>query len=670
MKISLEWLSDFLPNSSGAPLAPEIAGDALTNGGLPVEVIEAHGEDRVIDVEVTSNRADCLSHRGVGRELAALLNRPFADKPPMATESSIPTSSVANVRIEAAALCPHYTARVIRGVKIGPSPAWLIRRLEAVGQRAVNNVVDVTNYVMFELGQPLHAFDFDHLAGGQIIVRTAGAGESIVSIDGHDRKLTTEMLVIADAHRPVALAGVMGGRDSEVGDGTVNLLLESARFDPLSIRKTARQLSLKSESSYRFERGIDPLLPVCASLRAAQLILQVAGGELLGGLVEAGANGYVPKNLVLRQSKLRAVLGVDLNEADVTAALSRLGFEPKKVAEGWRVVVPSHRLDLNLEIDLVEEVARLVGYDHIPVREQIQIRLTPLDHSLRTIDEIRNGIAASGYSEAVTFSFVSDALADDFKPLEAAALPRADASVRKADARLRPSLLPALVEAIGRNESAGTLGARLFEIGSIFWIDSSKNLIEQRRLGLVGGELRDLRGAVESLLNRLEPAWKCAVIPSAQPGLSSGGRIEWNGKPIGSIGLISKTVGGKLGLRETPAAAELELAALLAGARHVPQLQPLPRFPAIRRDLSLVMTDKTRYADLEQSILKLNLSNLEAIEHVTTYRGKPLDKGSKSVTITLVFRSPGGTLTGDEVDASIQRVVETAGQNLGASVRV
>jgi phenylalanyl-tRNA synthetase beta chain len=455
-----------------------------------------------------------------------------------------------------------------------------------------------------------------------------------------------------------------------VGDQTVNLLLESARFDPLSVRKTARQLSLKSESSYRFERGIDPMLPVYASLRAAQLIVQVAGGEVLGGLVEAGETGYVPKNLVLRHSKLRNVLGVDLNDADVTSALSRLGFAPKKTAEGWAVTVPSHRLDVNLEIDLVEEVARLIGYDQIPVRDQIQIRLTPPDLSLKTVDEIRNCLAASGYSEAVTFSFVSDALADEFKPAEAAALPRADASVRKADARLRPSLLPALVEAIGRNESAGTLGARLFEIGSVFWIDASKNLIEQRHLGLVGGELHDLRGAVESLLERLEPSWKCAVIPAPQPGLSSAGRVEWNGKPIGAIGLISKAAGTKLGLRETPAAAELQLAPLLAGARHVPQLRPLPRFPAVSRDLSLVMADKTRFADLEQSILKLNLSNLEAIDYVTTYRGKPLEKGSKSVTITLIFRSPEGTLMGEEVDASMRRVIEAARQELKASVRV
>ena len=669
MKISLEWLGEFVPNiGSGASVA-QAAADALTNGGLPVEVIQSHGDDKVLDVEVTSNRADCLSHRGVARELSALLNRPFTDKIPIVSESKTLASSAAKVRIDATTLCPHYTARLIRGVKIGLSPAWLVRRLEAVGQRSVNNVVDVTNYVMFELGQPLHAFDYDRLADGQIIVRTASAGESIISIDGHERKLTAEMLVIADAQRPVALAGVMGGRDWEVGDGTVNVLLESARFDPLSVRKTARQLALKSESSYRFERGIDPLLAVYAGLRAAQLIVETAGGELLGGFVEAGNDGYAAKSLVLRRSRLRDVLGVDLHDAEVTAALDRLGFAPKKIAEGWSVDIPSHRLDVNLEIDLVEEVVRLIGYDRIPVRDEISIRLTPPDFLLRTVDEIRKTLASSGYSEGITFSFVSDSLANDFKPAEATSLARADASVRKADAHLRASLLPALLEAIARNESAGTPDARLFEIGSVFWTDSKTDLVEKRQIGIAGGELSDLRGTIESLLDQLEPDWKCSVIPTTLPGLSSSGKIEWNGKAIGSIGLARTAVVEKLGLRKTPAAAELDLALLLAGARRVPQLRPIPRFPAVRRDLTLDLADKVRFSEVDQVIAGQNLPDLETIEHVTTYRGKPLEKGKKSVTITLIFRSHANTLTNEQIDSSMQQVLQAAVQTLGANVR-
>ncbi len=258
MKISLEWLSDFLPG----PLDAEAAADALTRGGLPVEVIERFGDDTVIDVEVTSNRADCLSHQGIARELAALLNRPLqAAASHVPAESTKATGEATSVRIDALELCPHYTARIIRGVRVAPSPRWLQRRLEAVGLRPINNVVDVTNYVLFETGQPLHAFDFDRLEGHRIIVRRAQSGEKLVTLDGKEVSLSPDMLAIADAHRPVALAGVMGGKDSEVTDATRNILLESARFDPLSIRKTARALSMRSDSSYRFERGIDPTLP-------------------------------------------------------------------------------------------------------------------------------------------------------------------------------------------------------------------------------------------------------------------------------------------------------------------------------------------------------------------------------------------------------------------------
>src|SRR5688572_28663023 len=276
MKISLQWLGDFVEGD----LSAESVADSLMRGGFPVESIEQHGDDIVLDVEVTSNRGDCLSHIGIAREVAALQNRPFKHKPVSATESGTPVANATSVRIEAADLCPLYTARVIRNVRIGPSPAWLARRLEAVGLRPINNVVDVTNYVMFELGQPLHAFDFDKVEGRRIVVRRGRKGERIVSIDGRERELSPDMLIIADAPRPVALAGVMGGRHSEVSPATTGILLESARFDPHSVRKPARALTMKSDSSYRFERVIDPTLPERASLRAARLILETAGGEM------------------------------------------------------------------------------------------------------------------------------------------------------------------------------------------------------------------------------------------------------------------------------------------------------------------------------------------------------------------------------------------------------
>ncbi|HEY2588191.1 MAG TPA: phenylalanine--tRNA ligase subunit beta [Tepidisphaeraceae bacterium] len=668
MRISLEWLQDYLPG----PLDAERAGDALTHGGLPVEEFEKHGNDTVIDVEVTSNRGDCLSHVGVARELAALLNREFRDVRPEVKESATPASQATSVRIDALNLCPHYTARIIRNVKIGPSPAWLARRLEAVGLRPINNVVDVTNYVMFELGQPLHAFDFDKLEGRRIVVRTAKRGEKLISIDGRERELQPEMLVIADAARPVALAGVMGGRDSEVSDSTVNVLLESARFDPLSVRKTARHLAMKSDSSYRFERGIDPLLPERASLRAAQLILQVAGGELLKGDVAAGATGYSPRHLTLRLERLRRILGVQFPAEQVMEALRRLSLTPSQADNRIEVRVPSYRLDLNIEVDLVEEVARVIGYDKVPVRDEISIRLAPPDPAADAMETIRTVLVSGGYFESVTFGWVSDLLAPDFTPPEAIGLPRADAAVRKADASLRPSILPGLLESVRRNENVGTADARLFEIGSTFWLAQGGAVEERRRVALVGSpDLREVRGVVELLLNRLDPNRDVRVIPEARPGFAraASGRIEWGGQPVGYLGKIDRAVADKLGLREIPAAAELELLPLVEGAQRVPQQKELPKFPPVRRDLSLVVPESTRYEQIESLIRGAKPELMEDLEYVTTYRGKPLENGQKSVTVALVFRSPTGTLTGEQVDATVQRIVDAAKAQLGATLR-
>lgn len=675
MKISLEWLGQFLNGS----LAAEPLADALTNGGLPVEVIEQHGNDSVLDVEVTSNRGDCLSHIGVARELGALLNRPFKETPPKAAESATATSSVTSVAIEAPELCPHYTARVIRNVKIGPSPDWMVRRLEAVGLRPINNVVDVTNYVMFEMGQPLHAFDFDKLDGQRIVVRQAKAGEKITSIDGHERPLKPDMLVIADAARPVALAGVMGGRDSEVSDATVNVLLESARFDPLSVRKTARALMMRSDSSYRFERGIDPTLPERASCRAAQLILETAGGELLKGVVAAGASGYTPKKLSLRLARMRQLLGVELPTHDVVQALTRLGLAPVSQGQHIDVTVPSHRLDINIEVDLIEEAARVVGYDKVLVKDEIAIRVTPPEPDAATVETLRETLVGAGFFEAITVSFVSDNLAADFVPAEATSsggselpLPRTDPNVRKADAYLRPSILPGLLEAVRRNETVGTLDAKLFEIGSTFWLDAAGNVVERRRLALVGGDaLRDVRGVVETILERLDPDRPVRIVPDARPGFgkNASGRIEWGGEIVGHLGKTDRKVADKLSLRELPAGAELDLAPLLAGAKHVKQLHPLPKFPAVRRDLTLDLAESVPYQKIESLVREVKPELLENLEYVTTYRGKPLAKGQKSVTVTLVFRSPTETLTGEAVEASVQRVIEAAKRDLNATLR-
>jgi len=669
MKISLEWLAQYLPG----PLEAEQAAEALTHGGLPVEVIEGHGNDTVIDVEVTSNRGDCLSHVGIARELAALLSREFRDVRPEVKETSDRADRLTSIQIDTPQLCPHYAARILRNITICPSPQWLQRRLEAVGLRPVNNVVDVTNYVMFELGQPLHAFDFDKLEGRRIVVRQAKKGEKLVSIDGRERSLEPEMLVIADASRPVALAGVMGGRDSEVSDTTTNVLIESARFDPLSVRKTARALAMKSDSSYRFERGIDPRLPERANLRAAQLILETAGGQLLAGAVAGGTTVYLTKQLSLRLERLRRLLGVEFPRSDVIAALQRLQLSPEPKDDHIKVTVPSYRLDINLEVDLIEEVARVIGYDNVPVRDEISIRLAPTDPTADVLDSIRTLLVSGGYFESITFGWVSDLLAVDFTPTEAIGLARADVSVRKADGSLRPSILPGLLESVRRNENVGVTQAKLFEIGSTFWAAQGGGVDERRRVSLVGSaDMREVRGIVELLLNRLDPGRDVRVVPAVRPGFScaASGRIEWGGQVVGYLGKIDRKVAEKLGLREVPAAAELELLPIIEGARRIPQQAELPTFPAIRRDLSLVVPESMRYEQIESLIREAKPESMEDLEYVTTYRGKPLEKGQKSVTVTFVFRSATETLTGEQVESALQRVIESAKSKLGAALRV
>jgi phenylalanyl-tRNA synthetase beta chain len=674
MKTSLEWLSQYLPQQTSLPISAVQAADALTNGGLPVEVITTVGPDTVIDVEVTSNRSDCLSVVGVARELAALLNREFADvhigKDTVGGTAA--DTGLAALGIDVPDLCPHYTARVIRNVKIAPSPAWMQRRLTAIGLRPVNNVVDVTNYCLFEMGMPLHAFDFDKIQGASINVRQAKPGEKMTSLDGHERALSPEMLVIADANRPIALAGVMGGRDTEVTDSTANILLESARFDPLSIRSTARKLAMGSDSSYRFERGIDPTLPERASLRATQLIAEIAGGKPAGPLLQAGSPGYSPKKLWLRLARLQQVLGVEFPAHQVVEAMQRLRLLPVIQGERIDVTVPSHRLDLNYEIDLVEEAARVIGYQHIPTREEISLRVAPADPVLKTMEILRSTLVAGGYFEAMTFSFVTDALAKSFLPPGATGLPRADARVRKADAQLRPSMLPGLLEAVRRNETVGTAGVKLFEIGSTFWLDANGKMQEHRRLGLVGGgDYRAVRGVIETLVSRLDAHAPLRVTPTQRPGYATGacGQLSWAGQILGHIGKVDRTIATQLSLREPPIIAELELSVLLANAQHVPQLHPLPRFPAVRRDLSLVVAEPTRYEQLESLIAEVKPEGLEAVDYVTTYRGKPLEAGVKSVTVTLVFRSPVATLTSEAVEGAVMKVVDAAKEKLGALVR-
>lgn len=674
MLISMSWLRQYLPAAPDA----RTAGEALTFAGLNVENFTQVDGDDVIDVEVTSNRPDCLSVLGIARELGAILRLPVSEPDifRMPASGSTAGEDAFPVMIQDHDLCPHYTARILKNVRVGPSPEWLQRRLIGVGLRPINNIVDITNFVLFELGQPLHAFDLDKLAGPRIVVRPAAVREKLVAIDGGEYTLSPSMLVIADEEKPVAIAGVMGGKESEVTEATHDILLESARFDPSSVRSTSRALALRSDSSYRFERGIDPTLPVRASNRAAQLMVELAGANLVPTLYEAGVANHQPANPTLRLSQLARILGIDVPVDSVMDILARLGFSPRHAqVDGQPAVavdVPSHRLDVRIESDLIEEVARVHGYDKIPTRDEISIRVAPPQPRAAALEVVRSTLVAAGYFESLTFSWVSDALADDFIPAEAHSLARARHSVRKADGRLRPSLLPGLLESVRRNESVGVSDAHLFETGAVFHNDQKGSLHETRKLALVGSaDLRGVRGIVETLLGRLDVSRSLAFRPVDRNGFARGSAatVSWNDQEIGHIGLIASAVADKLSLRHAPAAAELDLDTLLAGHQAVPQLRALPRFPAIRRDLSLVVPLAMRYERIEKLVRDLKPAMLEEIEFVTTYRGKPLAGDQKSVTITLVFRSPTATLTAEQVEPEIQKVIAEAQSHLGAALR-
>ena len=577
MKISRDWLSDFLD-----PVPPTAdAVERLTMAGYPVEDVERVGGVDVLDVEVTSNRPDLLSHAGVARELSAVCGGAFNRGEPKPADSGTSIDGLAGVAVERPDLCPHFTARLIRGVKVGPSPDWMRRRLEHVGLRPINNVVDVTNYVLFELGQPLHAFDHAKLAGGRLVVRDARDGEKLTTLDGQERVLTPDMLVVADGERAASLAGVMGGAFSEVGDDTTDILLEAARFDPLTVRNTSRRLKLMSDSSYRFERGLDPTGVDRASRRAAELILQVAGGELCAGVAEAGAARWEPRTIVMRPMRLAKILGVELPANEVNDALTRLGLSPREVDGGVEVTVPPHRLDLTQEIDVIEEAARVVGYDRVPEREAITITVRPPDPALAAADVIRDALCAAGYFEAVTFSFVSDPLAKHFVP-QNGRLRRVDPGVRKADGNLRPGVLPGLIEAVRYNETVGNGHCKFFEIGSAFWRDDRDGPQERRRLAMAGGtDYADCRGAIELVLERLDATRPTRVEPAEAAGFGAGacGRVIWGGEPVGFVGLVDEAVVDALDLRHRPCVAELDAEALVAAHRPVPSNAPLPRFP-------------------------------------------------------------------------------------------
>ena len=669
MNISYQWLKEYVQTD----LAPREAARVLTRIGLNVDnITDVPGGDACLLVEVTSNRPDCLGHLGVARELAAALAARVR-RPEVAFEE-LPESAadLTRVAIEDLDLCPLYTARVIRGVKVGPSPGWLQARLEAVGVRPVNNVVDVTNYVMMECGQPLHAFDYARLADHRIAVRRARPGEHFVAIDHSGHSLSPDRLVIADAQRPVALAGVMGGADTEISGRTTDVLLEAAVFDPLSIRTTARLLAMPSEASYRFERRVDPCGTDWASRRTCQLIAQVAGGRVARGVVAAGRPLPAPPELALRIPRIETLLGMPI-PADVAAAiLARLECEVLEATpQRIRVRVPSWRPDLEREVDLIEEVARHYGYEKIPESRQPRITLATPTKTERVREKVSHVLAAAGYFEAVTFTFTSHDHATRLRRRDVTAEPLA---CRGTPLVIRESAAVGVVESLGVNRNAGEADARLFEIAKRFIPLEGKELPqEDPMLAMASGDdFQAVRGVLEALFEALRVGGRMKFVatdryPDLDPDASA--EILMDEEPIGMIGRMTPPAAAAFGLDEPPIVAEVLWAPLVGAAVLAPTYKPLPQFPSIARDLAIVVGEAVTWAFIEETVTAAGVADLESLEPLDVYRGKQVPAGKKSVAFRFVLRSKTETLTHEQADEAQARILAALGRAVGATLR-
>ncbi len=666
MNISLNWLTDYVD----CTMPVDELGELFTRIGLNCEGIEDNDTDIVIDLEVTSNRSDCLGHIGVGRELAvatgAELRLPEIPELPTSGKAADFTS----VEVQNTELCPRYTARIIRGVKVGPSPAWLIEKLEAVGLRSVNNIVDITNFVLMEYSQPLHSFDYDKLDEGRIVVRTARDGEELVSIDETICKLDSSMLVIADANEPVAIAGIMGGKNTEVSNDTVNILLEAAQFDPLNIRHTSRTLGLMSDSNFRFERGIDPVKLEESSRRACQLILDLAGGELAEGIVDVWPEPWQAPTVTLRPERTCSLLGMDVTPERQTEILDMLGLSAKYDGSVITCTIPPHRADLTREVDLIEEVARIENYDNIPVQHTVTHEVITEDKNRRVRAKIAGVMSASGFDEAITFTFID---AEEGKLFGFDECVCVDAMVRKTNNALRPTVLCSLLRACKTNQDAGNSVINLYELAAVFPPAKGKALPDEFvEIGMVTTRtLRDLRGAIEAIFDILTPQAKLEVVPAPLTGFTDGisAKITLNGDEIGTIGQVSNKLLDYYGLTQGVAAGRLRLEPIVDEANLIPTYTNVAKFPPIMRDLSLIVDETTTWNRMMEAISKVDQPLLAGIDYVTTYRGKQIPSGKKSVTLSLTYRSDADTLRHEQVDQEISQVVDVCKQEFAAELR-
>jgi phenylalanyl-tRNA synthetase beta chain len=714
MKIAYNWLKEFV--DVAAPAAE--LRSRLSLAGVAVDSVEESAAGPVLDAEITANRPDCLGHYGMAREVAAIYRLPVKSPAPKLKEAASKAADATRVEIETPELCGRFTARVMRSVKIQPSPDWLRQRLEAIGQNSINNVVDVTNYVMFELGQPMHAYDLDKLSERRIVVRRARPGEKLRTLDGAERALTKDMCVIADGARAVGIGGVMGGAESEIGFASSNILLEAAWFDPISVRRTSKALGLRTEASYRFERGADPEMVELASRRAAELIQQLGGGEILAGVIDVYPGRAPAPTIELSRRELLRVMGADVPDRDIEEILSALGFAPGRtdahrgtpgsLLASWKCTQPSWRRDASRGVDLIEEVARHHGYDKFPPKlppaKQPAHRLPHAESQDRLIERV----VALGYQEIVTIPLV-DARRDEIFRAEGVA-PAVIGNPLAEDASvMRSTGIVSMLGAIEWNLNHGQRNLRLFEIGKRYELRDGEpvetpvltlgatGLAREKtiheaarefsfadlkgdldRIGALADGLRwwngestpkwltTSRGANISLVREQAEKTIFYLMPYPEPIKIPGG--PW----IGSAGQLTRRIADQLKLRQEIFIAELRLEPLLKGielARATEKFEPIPRFPAVERDFSLVLSDGVTFAQVADTIRALGIAELRGVEAADLFRGGKMPAGKFSLMIRVTFQSGETTFTDAQIAGYSARIVAALETKLGATLR-
>jgi phenylalanyl-tRNA synthetase beta chain len=704
MKVVYNWLKDFVDvTASPDDLASRLALSGTNIGGVDKG---AHGA--VIDAEVSSNRPDCLGHYGIAREISAVYKLPLKAVSPKPAHGSAKASDAVSVDIQAPELCGRFTARVIRGVKIQPSPPWLRERLEASGVASISNVVDVTNYVMLELGHPLHAFDYDKVRDHRIVVRKAKPGEKMHTLDGIERTLDPGICMIADGDgsRAAGIGGIMGGAETEISFSTKNVLIECAWFDPIAIRRATRFLKLHTEASTRFGRGADPEMAELASRRAAELILQLAGGELLAGVVDVYPGKRAPKKIVVTRAELLRVMGADVPDKQIEASLGALGFSPVRVdqnrgAEGsllaaWECTQPSWRAEVEREIDLIEEVARIYGLDKFPPRFPVSRRGSARLPNYEAETRVRERLIGLGYHEIMTIPHVAEERDALFRPANAQPARLGNPLSEEAGV-LRSTGLVTMAATLEWNLNHGQRNVRLFEIGSQYSLDGSKSV--ETRVLTVGatGQAREkdlydaaraysfaeLKGDLDSV-GELAGGFQWSVrgghaashAPAATDGdwphAARSGRVALAGEDLGDAGQLARRVADRLKLRQDVFLAELRIEpvyAAIRGLKESRRYELLPRFPAVERDFSLLLADVTHFSDVDRAIRAVNIDEIACIEAADLFRGKNVPAGKYSLLVRVKFQSRAATLTDAQIADFSARIVATVEKQLGAQLR-